>query len=79
MPDNQWICTAGNCLVQYCRTIYCIERLSGMQIITIIIYALISVAGLTLVKLGSNNPLSFTFGSSGFSFGNGEYDPFVDK
>lgn len=50
-----------------------------MQIITIIIYALISVAGLTLVKLGSNNPLSFTFGSSGFSFGNGEYDPFVDK
>ena len=39
-----------------------------MQIFTIILYAVISVAGLTLVKLGSNNPLSFSFGSSGFSF-----------
>lgn len=42
-----------------------------MQIITIIIYAVISVTGLTLVKLGSNYPLQFSVGSSGFSFGAG--------
>ena len=42
-----------------------------MQIITVIIYALISVAGLTLVKLGSNNPLSFVASQNGFSFGTG--------
>lgn len=42
-----------------------------MQIFTIIIYALISVTGLTLVKLGSCNPLSISVGTSGFSFGVG--------
>ena len=42
-----------------------------MQIITIIIYAIISVTGLTLVKLGSGNPLSISLGQSGFSFGVG--------
>lgn len=36
-----------------------------MQILTIILYAIISVAGLTLVKLGSNNPLAFSIGTSG--------------
>lgn len=42
-----------------------------MQIVSIVIYAVISVAGLTLVKLGSNSPLSFTMGQSGFSIGMG--------
>lgn len=39
-----------------------------MQFITIIIYALISVSGLTLIKLGSANPLSIGVGQSGLSF-----------
>ena len=39
-----------------------------MQIFTIILYAVISVAGLTLVKLGSNNPLTLSMGTSGISF-----------
>lgn len=38
-----------------------------MQFIVIIIYALISVSGLTLVKLGSNNPISFGISQGGFS------------
>ena len=42
-----------------------------MQLITIIIYAVISVTGLTLVKLGSSNPLSFSLEHTGFSFGVG--------
>ena len=42
-----------------------------MQIITIIIYAIISVAGVTLVKLGGRNPLVFSFVQGGFSFGAG--------
>lgn len=42
-----------------------------MQIVTIIFYAIISVSGLTLVKLGSGNPLSFSIGQSGFTFGAG--------
>lgn len=42
-----------------------------MQLITIIIYAIISVAGLTLVKLGSDNPLSLSLNHSGFSIGVG--------
>jgi drug/metabolite transporter (DMT)-like permease len=42
-----------------------------MQILTIILYAVISVTGLTLVKLGSGNPVSFAVGQSGFSFGAG--------
>ena len=42
-----------------------------MQIITIIIYAVVSVTGLTLVKLGSSTPLSVSFQQSGFSFGVG--------
>ena len=33
--------------------------------------AVISVTGLTLVKLGSGNPVSFAVGQSGFSFGAG--------
>ena len=42
-----------------------------MQLFTIIIYAVISVTGLTLVKLGSSNPLSFSLDHAGFSFGVG--------
>lgn len=42
-----------------------------MQIITIILYAVMSVAGLTLVKMGSGNPLTFSIGADGFSFGTG--------
>lgn len=42
-----------------------------MQIVTIILYAAISVTGLTLVKLGSGNPLSFSLGQAGFSFSAG--------
>lgn len=42
-----------------------------MQIFTIIIYAIISVSGLTLVKLGSSNPLSFSVGQAGFTIGAG--------
>lgn len=42
-----------------------------MQILVILIYALISVTGLTLVKLGSNNPLTLSVGATGFSFGVG--------
>ena len=42
-----------------------------MQIITIIIYAVISVTGVTLVKLGSSNPLTFSFEQGGFTFGLG--------
>lgn len=42
-----------------------------MQIFTIILYAAISVTGLTLVKLGSGNPLSFSISAEGFSFGTG--------
>lgn len=38
-----------------------------MQIFMIILYAAISVTGLTLVKLGSGNPLSFSVGGTGFS------------
>lgn len=42
-----------------------------MQIITIILYAVISVTGLSLVKLGSHHPLSFAVGADGFSVGAG--------
>ena len=42
-----------------------------MQVITIIIYAIVSVTGLTLVKLGSSTPLSVSLQQSGFSFGVG--------
>lgn len=42
-----------------------------MQILIIIVYAAISVAGLTLVKLGSSNPLTLSVGATGFSFGVG--------
>lgn len=42
-----------------------------MPILTIILYAVISVAGLTLVKLGSGNPLMFALGKTGFSFSTG--------
>lgn len=42
-----------------------------MQIISILIYAVVSVAGLTLVKLGSSSPLALSIGQSGFSVGIG--------
>lgn len=42
-----------------------------MQIIVLIIYAIISVAGVTFVKLGSGAPLSFAVGSNGITFGVG--------
>lgn len=42
-----------------------------MQIVTVIIYAIISVSGLTLVKLGSSSPLSLSIGQGGFSLGVG--------
>ena len=38
-----------------------------MQFITIIIYALLSVGGLTLVKLGSENPLALEIAKNSFS------------
>ena len=42
-----------------------------MQIVSILIYAALSVAGLTLVKLGSSSPLTLTIGQAGFSLGVG--------
>lgn len=42
-----------------------------MQFFSIIIYALLSVGGLTLIKLGSQNPLSISVGANGISLGAG--------
>lgn len=42
-----------------------------MQFVSILIYALLSVGGLTLIKLGSSNPLSIGINASGFSLGAG--------
>ena len=38
-----------------------------MQFVTIIIYAIVSVSGLTLVKLGSENPLNLEISRNYFS------------
>lgn len=42
-----------------------------MQFVTIILYAIISVGGLTLIKLGGSNPLSLEINHAGVSFGMG--------